>query len=134
MIKNFTELNSKKFFIHPVEGHVAIFPSRLSHGTECIKTDFNGDYTFGIVLTGGGSKLDGIVKTAFDVFNMPIKKGCPVNDFEVENSNIDIFDPRYATAIGLVKFVGSNLNSYNKVRQRSFIDDIMEYLKDLFKS
>jgi len=101
---------------------------------EIQKTDFNGDYTFGIVLTGGGSKLDGIVKTAFDVFNMPIKKGCPVNDFEVENSNIDIFDPRYATAIGLVKFVGSNLNNYNKVRQKSFIDDIMEYLKDLFKS
>ena len=43
MIKKFTELNSKKFFIHPVEGHVAIFPSRLSHGTECIKTDFNGE-------------------------------------------------------------------------------------------
>ena len=43
MIKEFTELNSKKFFIHPVEGHVAIFPSRLSHGTECIKTDFNGE-------------------------------------------------------------------------------------------
>ena len=43
MIKEFTELNSKKFFIHPVEGHIAIFPSRLSHGTECIKTDFNGE-------------------------------------------------------------------------------------------
>ena len=43
MIKEFTELNSKKFFIHPVEGHVAIFPSRLSHGTECIKTDFDGE-------------------------------------------------------------------------------------------
>ena len=43
MIKEFTELNSKKFFIHPVEGHVAIFPSRLSHGTECVKTNFNGE-------------------------------------------------------------------------------------------
>ena len=37
---------------------------------------------------------------------MPIKKGEPVNDFEIENSEINIFDPRYATAIGLVKFVG----------------------------
>ena len=43
MVKEFNELNCKKFFIHPVEGHVAIFPSRLSHGTECIKTDFNGE-------------------------------------------------------------------------------------------
>jgi len=43
MVKEFNELNCKKFFIHPVEGHVAIFPSRLSHGTECIKTNFNGE-------------------------------------------------------------------------------------------
>ena len=45
------------------------------------KTNFNGDYTFGIVLTGGGSKLEGILKTAYEVFNMPIKKGLPINDF-----------------------------------------------------
>ena len=100
---------------------------------EIQKADFNGDYTFGIVLTGGGSKLDGIVKTAFDVFNMPIKKGEPVNDFEIENSDINIFDPRYATAIGLVKFVGQNLNNYNKKSHSTLIDDIKEYLKDLFK-
>ncbi|MFL2988818.1 MAG: cell division protein FtsA [Candidatus Neomarinimicrobiota bacterium] len=35
---------------------------------EIEKANFNGDYTFGIVLTGGGSKLDGIVKSAFEVF------------------------------------------------------------------
>ena len=64
---------------------------------------------------------------------MPIKKGEPVNDFEVENSEIDIFDPRYATAIGLVKFVGQNLNNYNKKNQSNFLDDIKEYFKDLFK-
>ena len=43
MIKEFNQLNCRTFFIHPVEGHVAIFPSRLSHGTECIKADFKGE-------------------------------------------------------------------------------------------
>ena len=41
MIKEFNLLNSKTFFIHPQEGHVALFPSRVSHGTQCIKKDFN---------------------------------------------------------------------------------------------
>ena len=51
---------------------------------------------------------------------------------ESENSEINIFDPRYATAIGLVKFVGQNLNNYNKKINSTLIDDIKEYLKDLF--
>ena len=41
MISEFNALNCKTFFIHPQEGHVAIFPSRVSHGTQCIKKDFN---------------------------------------------------------------------------------------------
>ena len=41
MIEEFNALNSKTFFIHPQEGYVAIFPSRVSHGTHCIKQDFN---------------------------------------------------------------------------------------------
>ena len=41
MIKEFNLLNSKTFFIHPQEGHVALFPSRVSHGTQCIKEDFS---------------------------------------------------------------------------------------------
>ncbi len=41
MIKEFNALNSKTFYIHPQEGHVAIFPSRVSHGTQCIKQGFN---------------------------------------------------------------------------------------------
>ena len=43
MIAEFNALNCKTFFIHPQEGYVAIFPSRVSHGTECIKKDFQGE-------------------------------------------------------------------------------------------
>ena len=101
--------------------------------SEIEKTNFNGDYTFGIILTGGGSKLDGILKTAYEVFNMPIKKGLPINDFEVENIEKDILDPRYATAIGLIKYAGQNFNNYNKINQNSFISMIKNFIKELIK-
>ena len=100
---------------------------------EIEKANFNGDYTFGIVLTGGGSKLDGIVKSAFEVFNMPIKKGLPINDFEIENIDIDIVDPRYATAIGLIKYVGQNYKLYNKMNKSSFIDILKKFINELLK-
>ena len=101
--------------------------------SEIEKTNFNGDYTFGIVLTGGGSKLEGILKTAYEVFNMPIKKGLPINDFEIENIETDILDPRYATAIGLIKYAGQNFNNYNKINQNSFIEMIKNFIKELIK-
>ena len=100
---------------------------------EIEKANFNGDYTFGIVLTGGGSKLDGIVKSAFEVFDMPIKKGLPINDFEIENIDIDIVDPRYATAIGLIKYVGQNYKLYNKINKSSFIDIVKKFINELLK-
>ena len=100
---------------------------------EIEKTDFKGDYTFGIILTGGGSKLDGLVKSAFEVFNMPIKKGLPISDFEVENIEIDILDPRYSTAIGLIKYSGQNFNNYNKIKKNSFIEIIKNFIKELIK-
>jgi len=101
--------------------------------SEIEKANFNGDYTFGIVLTGGGSKLDGILNTAYEVFNMPIKKGLPINDFEVENIEIDILDPRYATSIGLIKYAGQNFNNYNKINENSFISIIKNFIKELIK-
>ena len=100
---------------------------------EIEKSNFNGDYTFGVILTGGGSKLNGIMKTAYDVFDMPIKKGLPINDFEVENIDIDILDPRYATAVGLIKYAGQNFNNYNKINQNSFITMIKNFIKELIK-
>ena len=100
---------------------------------EIEKSNFDGDYTFGVILTGGGSKLNGIMKTAYDVFDMPIKKGLPINDFEVENIDVDILDPRYATAVGLIKYAGQNFNNYNKINQNSFITMIKNFIKELIK-
>ncbi len=98
---------------------------------EIEKSDFKGDYTFGIVLTGGGSKLNSIQNLVYDIFNMPVKIGSPIYDFEIINSDIDISDPRYATSIGLIKYAGENLENYNEKNSNSIFDVIKGYFKKL---
>ena len=100
---------------------------------EIKKSDYKGDFTFGIILTGGGSKLDGIVNMVYDIFKMPVKIGSAINDFEVKNSNIDISDPRYATAVGLVKYAGKNFKTYNKNDENSFIKQIKSVFQRIIK-
>ena len=53
----------------------------------------------GIVLTGGGAKLDGIVDVAKDHFRMSSRIGTPV---EVQTPIEKIQDPSFSTAVGLV--------------------------------
>ena len=101
---------------------------------EIDKSDFKGDYTFGIILTGGGSKLDGISNIAYDIFKMPIKVGSPIYDFEILDSDIDISDPRYATAIGLVKYAGQNLDYYEESNSSSFIEIIKNFFKKIINN
>jgi len=101
---------------------------------EIEQSNYKGDYTFGIILTGGGSKLNGILNTASDIFSMPIKVGLPIHDFDVENSDFNILDPRYATSIGLIKYVGKNFEDYNKKHKNSFIKKIKSFLKELINN
>jgi len=99
---------------------------------EVDQSDFKGDYTFGIIVTGGGSKLDGIINIAHEIFKMPVRVGSPISDFEYKKE-IDISNPRYATAIGLIKYAGKNLEDYLELNQNSFIDQIKNLFKRIIK-
>ncbi len=61
-----------------------------------------GSLSAGVVLTGGGAKLDGIVELAQTVFNTPVALGLPGRDLDglVEA----VRDPRLATATGLALY------------------------------
>ncbi|MBU2228846.1 cell division protein FtsA [Patescibacteria group bacterium] len=61
----------------------------------------------GIVLTGGGAKLPGIVETAKAIFKLPCHIGYPL---EVVTAIDKINDPTFTTAIGLVLW-GSELSA-----------------------
>ena len=65
---------------------------------------------------------------------MPVKIGLPIHDFDIKNSDFDPFDPRYATSIGLIKYVGQNFENYNKTKQNSFIKKVKHFLKELINN
>jgi uncharacterized protein (TIGR02466 family) len=41
MVKEFNQLNSEEFYIHPPEGTVALFPSSVEHCTQCVDKSFD---------------------------------------------------------------------------------------------
>jgi len=72
---------------------------------EIQKSDYPGEYTFGIVLTGGGSQLDHVVDLAQEIFLQPIKVGKPQLTGGVSER---VNTPRYATGVGLINYGRNN--------------------------
>ncbi len=61
----------------------------------------------GLVLTGGGSQLDGIVDLAEEIVGLPARATAPLNvRGEVEAAR----KPQYSTAVGLLHFSSTNDN------------------------
>ena len=55
----------------------------------------------GIVMTGGGSLLEGLVDRAEQIFEMPVRVGYPINLVSPEEA---VFHPAYCTAFGLLQY------------------------------
>ena len=55
----------------------------------------------GIVLTGGASKMEGVVDLAEEIFHMPVRLGAPQH---VKGLSASVTDPVYATAVGLLQY------------------------------
>ncbi len=55
----------------------------------------------GIVLTGGTSKMEGVVELAEEIFHMPVRVGCPSG---VQGLTEIVRNPIYATGVGLLQY------------------------------
>jgi cell division protein FtsA len=55
----------------------------------------------GIVLTGGTSKMEGVVELAEEIFHMPVRVGYPQS---VQGLNDIVRNPIYATSVGLLQY------------------------------
>jgi cell division protein FtsA len=55
----------------------------------------------GIVLTGGSSKMDGVIELAEEIFHMPVRLGIPQY---VSGLSDVVKSPIYATGVGLLIF------------------------------
>ena len=68
---------------------------------EIRRAGFEKSLNSGIVLTGGGAILDGMPEIAEQIFDLPIRRGCPV---AVGGSLADhVNSPAFGTAVGLVQ-------------------------------
>lgn len=87
--------------------HIAeIIEARLGEifrmvGAELKKSNRDGKLPAGMVLTGGGAKLAGIVEFVRDACKLPVFLGSP---HEVFTPIDKVRDPQYSTALGLVHF------------------------------
>lgn len=65
------------------------------------RTGVDSDLITGVVLTGGGSLLDGLLDRSEEVFDLPVRLGYPCN---VVPKGSEICHPSYSTCLGLLKY------------------------------
>ena len=101
---------------------------------ELKKINRSGLLPSGIVLTGGGSKLDGILELAKDKFKLPAFEGKPLG---VEQSPVDkVNDQSYAVALGLAVWGTQGVVRKSRLQLPKFssVDEVVGKMKDWFKS
>ena len=59
----------------------------------------------GLVLCGGGALLEGMAEIAEQIFDLPVRRGCPV---DVGGLTDHVSSPSFATGVGLVKYAHRN--------------------------
>lgn len=72
---------------------------------ELQRSGFENLIAAGVVLTGGSSKMEGIVELAEEVFHMPVRLGLPHDVLGLQDV---VRDSVYATAVGLLLFGNEN--------------------------
>jgi cell division protein FtsA len=94
-----------------------------------IKKSSVGDLPGGVVITGGGSKIPGIVDLAKKELKLPCKIGVPIlkrdgfgEEFEGEMEE----DPCFSTAWGLLM---ASFNNFQEEKKEGVFDKIKKVLK-----
>ena len=97
---------------------------------ELIKSGYSDLIASGVVITGGSAILPGMPELAEQVFNLPVRRGKPLNIgglVDVVNS------PIYATAVGLVKYGSMNTKVQSfKVGEENIFERITKRMKEWF--
>ncbi len=75
---------------------------------EIAKSGYSDFITSGLVMTGGSVVLEGIPELAEDIFNLPVRRGCPM---DIGGLKDVVNSPVYATGVGLVLWGNKNHSS-----------------------
>ena len=84
----------------------------------------------GVVLTGGSSKMEGVVELAEEIFHMPVRIGIP--QYVTGLSDV-VKNPIYATGVGLLLFGRKHMHDAAKtVHMHKGIGHVLERMKSWF--
>ena len=93
-------------------------------GRELEQADGNGLAPTGLVLTGGGSQLEGAVELASRVLQMPVRVGRPRKLGGLAEA---VDSPAHATAVGLVLYGAEREHpTVRELRNGSLVSSVME--------
>ena len=96
---------------------------------ELRRSGFEDMVAAGIVLTGGTSKMEGVVELAEEIFHMPVRLGSPQN---VKGLKDIVSNPIYSTGVGLLSYaLEKNLN---KVYGYEESEGVVTRFKNWFKN
>lgn len=110
---------SKKYITEISEARVEEIFDKID--VELKKIDKSGKLPAGIVLTGGGAKLTGLVEAAKKRLRLPASLGSPLN---ITSAIDKVNDPAFSTAVGLVIWGAELANQ----RRRSGLGKLFSYL------
>ena len=89
----------------------------------------------GIVLTGGTSKMEGVIELAEEIFHMPVRLGAPQN---IRGLSDIVNNPIYSTGVGLLIYAmkqqqgSSRASTINKESQGSIFSKIRKIFQSNF--
>ena len=83
----------------------------------------------GVVLTGGSSKIEGVVELAEEIFHMPVRVGKPQG---VTGLTDIVRNPIYSTAVGLLLYGAKHQDKARAVPTPSSVSGIMARVKNWF--
>ena len=99
---------------------------------ELAKIHRDGMLPAGVVLTGAGAKMSGVIDLARETLNLPAQIGFPTNYDGVVDK---IADPAYATAIGLLlwgsRFEGRHHAGLKNINLKKGLSGIKKWFKNL---
>ena len=97
---------------------------------EISKAGYEKSLNSGLVLTGGGSQLEGMSEIAEQIFDLPIRRGVPVG---VGGLADHVSNPAFATAVGLVLYAARHRSPVTSSAGGGALTRVMGRLKTVFK-
>lgn len=95
---------------------------------EIIKSGYEETIASGIVITGGSAILSGMPELAEQVFNLPVRRGNPL---DIGGLTDIVNSPVYATGVGLVKYGSLNIQSQHfKIGEANVFERVSRRMKE----